>query len=80
VLRAPPLQAQLPTASVLLAVVVKAPAVAAVRVETERVDLARAGFELAVLVRSLSSQEQGAPPALNCQANSTDEREKHELT
>ena len=78
-LRAPLLQAQLPTVSVLPEVVVKAP-VAAVRVETERVDLARADFALADLVRSPSSQEQATPSALNCQAHSSDEREKHELT
>jgi hypothetical protein len=73
VLRAPPLQAQPLTA-------VKALVVAAARVETERVDLAPADFELVVLVRLPSSQEQAARPALNCQANSIDERDKHEPT
>jgi hypothetical protein len=78
VLRVPLSQARLPMA--LPAVAVKSPAVAAARVETERADLVRAGFELAVLVHLPSSQEQAAPPASNCQANSNDERDRHELT
>jgi hypothetical protein len=78
-LRAPPLRAQQPTVSVLPAVTVKALTVAAARVETERVDLVRADFALTVLVRSPSSQVQEAPPALNCRANSTDERDKYVL-
>ncbi|MFY9762497.1 MAG: hypothetical protein WB772_16840 [Xanthobacteraceae bacterium] len=79
-LLAPPLPAKLPTVSVLPVMAVKTSAAAAARVETERADLAPADFELAVLVRLPSSQEQEAPPALNCQANSTDERDKHEPT
>jgi hypothetical protein len=78
VLRAPLSQARLPMASALPAMAVKAPAAA--QMETARVDLVRADFELAVLVRLPSSQEQAAPPTLNCQANSIDERDKNEPT